>query len=132
MEAAVASQRARRWYSSSASSGAIIERMALAISSCSCGVRGIALSLCGSGGFTRPALCNAPAPRSLERDIDGAQPTVGAIDLEADGPAFEERARVLRQVRAMHEYVAQIPLKIARGIERCRRRKAVTAAPARY
>jgi hypothetical protein len=38
------------------------------------------------------------APRSLERDIDGAQPAVGAIDLEADGPALEERAGILRTI----------------------------------
>jgi hypothetical protein len=54
-----------------------------------CSVRGTALSLCGSGGFMGPALCNVPAPRSLERDIDGAKPAVGAVDLEADGPALE-------------------------------------------
>jgi hypothetical protein len=53
-----------------------------------------------------PTLCNVPTPRSLERDVDGAKAAVGAIDLEADGPALEERTRVLRQVRTMHEYVA--------------------------
>ena len=54
-----------------------------------------------------PALCNAPALQSLERDIDGAKAAVGAIDLEADGPALEERARILWQIRAVHEYVAR-------------------------
>jgi hypothetical protein len=82
--------------------------MALAISRCACGVRGTALSLCGSGGFTGPVLCNAPAPPSLERDIDGAKPAVGAIDLEADGPALVERASIRGQVRAVHEHVARI------------------------
>jgi len=81
--------------------------MALAISRCACGVRGTALSLCGSGGFTGPVLCNAPAPPSLERDIDGAKPAVGAIDLEADGPALEKRAGIRRQVGAMYEHVAR-------------------------
>src|SRR5580700_4710120 len=98
---------ARRRRSSSSSSGAISVRMALAISSCACSVRGTALSPCGSEGFMGPALCNVPTPRSLERDIDGAQPAVGAIDLEADGPALEERAGIRRQVRAMHEHVAR-------------------------
>jgi hypothetical protein len=45
-----------------------------------------------------PALCNVRTPRSLERDIDGAQPAVGAIDLEADGPALEKRAGILRAI----------------------------------
>src|ERR1700734_274866 len=47
------------------------------------------------------------AARSLEGDIDGAQPAVGAIDLEADGPALEKRAGIRRQVGAMHEHIAR-------------------------
>jgi hypothetical protein len=31
---------------------------------------------------------------------------VGAIDLEADRPALEERAGIRRQIGAMHEHVA--------------------------
>jgi hypothetical protein len=53
-----------------------------------------------------PALGNVATPRSIEGDIDGAQPTMGAIDLEADGPALVERAGIRRQIRAMHEHVA--------------------------
>jgi hypothetical protein len=45
--------------------------------------------------------------RSLERDIDGAQPAVGAIDLEADRPALEKRAGIGRQIGAVHEHVAR-------------------------
>src|SRR6202030_1956501 len=97
----------RRRRSSSSSSGASSVRMALAISSCVCGVLGTALSLRGSGGFIGLALCDTSAPRSLERDVDGAQPAVGAIDFEADGPALEQRAGVRRQVGAMHEHVAR-------------------------
>ena len=44
---------------------------------------------------------------SLHRDIDGAKPAVGAVDVEGHGAAFVKLACRHRQVGAVHEHVAR-------------------------
>ena len=61
-----------------------------------------------TAGAVRSFRCATIAVLFFERDVDGAKPAVGAIDLEADGPALEKRARIGRQIRAMHEHVARV------------------------
>jgi hypothetical protein len=49
---------------------------------------------------------DAPPPPLLNRDIDGAKPAMGAVDVEGHGAALVKLAGGDRQVGAVHEHVA--------------------------